>query len=355
LGLDYLLLPDTITAQKLFSDMCLPLPEDFENKEASEKEKIIQKIQKTQAFSGQRGWVFDEFGMFLREMTQTSHYNATFHELFKKFDDNTPVMGNSTHKRGNEIIHLPFLTIIGAMTPADLLPHARKGAALWGDGFFSRMVFICPPDDFRKDEPFPDGERLWPKEILVQLKSWHEGLGTPKIKYSGRIEVIPAPGQLVEIPNDVKDAHADYRVCLKDLIQTWDDDNKDLAGNYIRFPDIAMRIAVLLTSLDNRSKVTLSHWAYAQNFTEERRKDLHRLYYQSLSNHVLKNNNSIKDPIERIHELIKIKGPLTSREIQSLTHFTNKTVAPLLDLLLDDGKIIKIPFGKTFKFVDNSV
>ena len=348
LNLYFLLLPDTITAQKLFLSMCIQVPKDFNNNNIEDQKKIIKNIQKNQAFNGQRGWIYDEFGKLIREMMQSSHYNSSFRELLKKLFDNKPELSNSTIVRDDEIILNPFLTLLGGMTPDDLAPHAKKGSALWKDGFLSRIAFICPSDDFRKDKWFPDGKLEIPKNIISKLQEYHKQLGEPRIQLSPKVEVIPAPGQLFEISGDVKKAFYVYRNFQKDMIESSED--RDLAGNYLRYPDMAIRIAVLIASLNNDSQVTLDQWAFAQNTTENWRRDLHRLYYQTLPNNNSANSSSKTDPKERIIELITQKGSLSSREIQQALHYKAPTVEMLLNDLRYYGKIKIIPSGKTYKF-----
>jgi hypothetical protein len=83
-GLNSLLLPDTITAQKLFSSMCIQIPKGYYELDVEEQNRIIKNIQIKQAFIGQRGWIYDEFGTLMREMMQSSHHNSSFRELLKK-------------------------------------------------------------------------------------------------------------------------------------------------------------------------------------------------------------------------------------------------------------------------------
>ncbi|MHA1972621.1 MAG: DUF3987 domain-containing protein [Candidatus Hodarchaeales archaeon] len=343
--LDFFLLPDTITAQKLFSSMCIKVPEDFDKKSNEEQKKITKAFQKKLAFVGQRGWIYDEFGKLIREMMQANHHNASFRELLKRLFDNNSELSNSTQIRDDEKIFIPFLSLLGGMTPDDLASHAKKGSVLWGDGFFSRIAFICPPDNFRKDKRFPKGERSIPESITTKLKKWHNRLGVPQIRLSPEIVVLPAPGQLFAIPDEVEDAVYAYRYALKDFIES--SENKDLKGHYLRYPEMALRIAVLIASLNNDSKVTLEYWYFAQNITENWRRDLHRLYYQSLSKNNSANFNSIKDPLERVFEVIKTKGPLTSREIQQATHYKKNTRRVLLEALEKEGKIKISNSGKT--------
>jgi len=348
LGLRFLLFPDTITAQKLFSSMCIKLPKEYEKLDEEEQKNINKSIQKKQAFIGQRGWIHDEFGGLIREMMQSNHHNATFRELLKKIFDNRQELGNSTIIRDDEVIHYPFLALLGGMTPGDLSPHAKKGSTLWTDGFLARIAFICPPANFRRDEEFPDGELVVPQSIINKLKEWHKRLGDPQIQLVPEVKLIPAKGQLYNITGDVKRACYAYRNALKDQIQN--SIEKDLAGNYLRYPVMALRIAVLIASLNNDNEVTLTHWGFAQNIVETWRENLHRLYYQTLSNSNAGIGTSKKDPLERIHTIIKEKGPLTSREIQQLTHYKAPTVEALLEDLMLEEKIKMFSSGKTFRY-----
>ena len=352
LGLDFLLFPDVITASKLFSSMCLKVPENFEKMTVNEQEEIVKNFQQNKAFIGQRGWIYDEFGKLIRDMMQKSHYNTDFRELLKRLYDNQVKLGNSTQARDLESVQYPFLTLLGGMTPDDLSPYAKKGAHLWRDGFLSRIAFICPPDYFRKDVRFPENERIIPESIISQLKQWHNRLGVPQIQLTtDGIKFIPATGHLIEIPQDVYDAFYAYRYALKDLYE--ESKEKDLVGSYLRYPEMALRIAVLIASLNNECQVSLDYWSFSQNITEEWRRYLHWLYYESLPSNSQNNSSSIQDPKEKIHNLIKQYDGLTSREIQQKTHYKAETVDVLLEELLLEKKIKTIPSGKTTLYVED--
>lgn len=350
LNLDFLLLPDSITSSKMFSSMSIKLPEEWEKLNKNQQNKLLETIQKNQAFLGQRGLVYDEFGKLIREMNQSNHHNSGFRELLKKLYDNQPELMNSTQVRDNEIIKNPFLALLGGMTPRDLAPYAKKGSPLWGDGFLSRIAFICPPENFRKDIPLPDGDKKIPNSIITHLKEWHIRLGIPEIKITSDIEVIPAKGQLFEITGDVKDAVYEYRYSLKDMLEKFE--NKDLIGNYIRFAEMGVRVSSLVASLNGDDKVNLDHWAFGQNTVEEWRRDLHQLYFNSLP----EKNPKITDPMEKILAKIKEKGPISSRGIQLATHFKCGSTQLILDKLVQEGKIKSRISGKEtlFSLVDEN-
>ena len=54
----------------------------------------------------------------------------------------------------------------------------------------------------------------------------------------------------------------------------------DLDGNYARFPEKALRIAALFSSLGGSPEIKINHWAKAQAITERWRSNLHSLYKQ---------------------------------------------------------------------------
>ena len=356
LELEYLLIPDTITAQKLFSEMCLKIPEDFQKGENSVKRDVEKQMQDTQAFVGQKGWIYDEMGDLYREMMQNGHHNSSFRGLLKRLEDNPTSLGIGTQKRGKEISYYPFLTLLGAMTPADLSPFAKKGTALWHDGSLGRIVFISAPDDFRKDCPFPNEERIVPLVILEGLSEWNIRLGRPQIKLVPEVQVIEAPGELFKLSDEVKKASYQYRSALKDMIERWkaQGESNDLAGNYIRLPDLALRIATIVASVNGEREITLKHWAFAQNKTEQWRKELHWLYSNALANSNMLQSFPYQDPKEKVLELIIVKGPLTSREIQQFSHFKKASVESLLAVLVKEGEITKIESGKTFKYIEKT-
>jgi hypothetical protein len=345
LDLGFFLFPDTITAQKFLSEMCIQVPDDYEDRDEPYKKNILLKVQKKQVFAGQRGWIFDELGELFREMMQSMHHNSNFRELLKKLDDIKPILATSTQKRGKETVHLPFLTLLGGMTPVDLSPYAKSRSALWRDGLLARMAFICPPPDFSKNQPFPEGERIIPDSIVKQLSEWHTRLGIPKIELTPDFRFIPAVGQTYEIPKDVRGAFYAYRRALKDIIR--DSDEPDLAGNYIRYPELAMRIAVLMASFNNEEAITMDYWGFAQNVTEQWRNDLHRLYYQSLPDNKSPTSLVKKSPEDKVYDIILVRGPITARGIQQQTAIKTDFVGEIISMLVEQGRIIAVPDGKT--------
>ena len=151
--LDYLLLPDSCTPQKLVNSMTSRVSENYQQLSIESKAKELLGL----GFAGQRGWIFDEFGMFIDGMMRLNGVMADFKSLLRKFDDNEDSYTSATLARGKETIERPYLAMVCSLTPADLAPHARPGSGLWRDGFFARFVFVGPEHDFNQHGRFPKG------------------------------------------------------------------------------------------------------------------------------------------------------------------------------------------------------
>ena len=52
------------------------------------------------------------------------------------------------------------------------------------------------------------------------------------------------------------------------------------SSNYGRLPDMALRIAMLLASLENNGHMDMRHWARGQQITEHWRNNFHELIFQ---------------------------------------------------------------------------
>lgn len=336
--LEFLLLPDQVTASKFITEMVIQVPENLEFEKAEIRQRKVEKVQRTQLYKGQRGWIFDEFGGLLREMMQKSHHNAGFRETLKRLYDNNQNMKIGTQIRGVEEIHYPFLTLLGAMTPADLSPYAIKRSAIWQDGFLARIAFVVPSEGFVKNAPFPDGPRIIPQVIVRHLQEWHYRLGEPVLSIFPEINVVPAKGEIITIPQDVREMFYEYRRDMKDKITQSKD--SDLDGNFIRYPDTALKIAVLIASVNGKEALTVREWKFAKMIAEDWRNDLIRLYNQDLPAQRLDDMALEKDEENRIFKILVNRGPLSSRELQQQTRKNAEKVNQCLAKLEEEEKII---------------
>src|SRR5690606_7283382 len=106
-----------------------------------------------------------------------------FRGLLRRFDDCPLSYEYATIGRGNDEVQRPYLALLANLTPSDLRPYAKKGSALWGDGFWARFAFITPsPDTPRAAGEFPTGERIIPNELTKPLRDWNDCLGVPRVE-----------------------------------------------------------------------------------------------------------------------------------------------------------------------------
>jgi hypothetical protein len=120
----------------------------------------------------------------------------------------------------------------------------------------------------------------------------------------------------------------------------------DLDGNYVRFPEKAMRIAALFASLAGSDSIELPHWVKAREITEGWRGNLHDLYPQLIAD-----SPPPKLSIdERVFRCLQVHGDLRSREIQQKTRIKKTEVEEALNILRDKGWTREYPDGNTIRY-----
>lgn len=356
-GLTYLLAPDDATPQAFIRALVARIPSDWGELSREKQLTILERV----AFAGQKGWYFDEFGQKVSAMMKEGGHMADFRGLLRRFDEAVPDYEYVSINRGSDLVTAPYLALLANLTPADLKPFARRGAALWGDGFWARQAFVTPPpDEPRKKGRFPEGARVTPPQLVSKLKNWHQHLGvpTPQVverlseegKGSGKFDLFveaPSPRQCV-LGEGVRDAFYRYDDALFDIVEQ--SDNHDLDGNYSRMSEKALRVAMLLGSLENGERIEIRHWARAQQIAERWRADLHSLY-----NDVNGSEQSKGEEVEgKIMKLIVDKGGdkgLTKREIHRGVRGVDSNSAGVILQSMVNGELLEIYHeGKTIYY-----
>lgn len=352
-GLDWLLAPDEITPQKLIADMSSnELPENFSSMSDEVQQRVIHRV----LTAGQRGWVVDEFGDNINAMMQPDGIMTGIKGLIRTLDGSPSKYEYSTISRGRNLIRNPYLPILGNVTIADLVPHAKKGNTLWGDGFFARFATPTPPNDSLSFGMFPNQQRIFPDCLVLPLVSWNVRLGFPEYKIdnsNGKQTLIvnQLPPKHLKISPEVYEAYYVYRNALRRF--TFNNQNCDLDGNYARFPEKALRTAALFASLDNCEFIEIKHWAKAQAITERWRIGLHELYQQVTTSTESPTTKYVKElPIE--DQIIRAIGNKLNPEIREICQFTRlkmDVVAPAVDKLISEGKVLDVKEGAKTKFM----
>jgi hypothetical protein len=225
---------------------------------------------------------------------------------------------------------------------------------MWGDGFWARFAFVTPPSNERKRGRFPQGERVIPLEILDPLRAWHQHLGIP----NARVEVLENGSSSTQVVSSadwvsapcilgegVYDAFYRYQEALLDIVEMHH--NHDLDGNYVRLAEKALRVAMLLASLENDGGIELRHWARAQAIAERWRANLHALYQQvneSSPFQAVPVEDKVLDVVERLKEP-------TAREVAQMIHRLSPYQATqCLDKLTEQGVLVANDTGRTIRY-----
>lgn len=274
-GLDWFLADDSATPQKFIRDRVQRRPDGYDSMPSDEAHAARQRL----AFAGQCGWWYDEFGMLLHAMARNGSTMGDFSGLLRRFDDCATSYTYGTLGRPVDKILYPYLALLASLTPADLRPLMRRGAVGWSNGFWPRWAFVTPPDDTYRVDRFPPGERHPPAGVVGQLRAWHERLGVPEVAiHESTVAVGPLPVQVCPLDDDLVEAFYAYNDGLLTTISQAS--SEELDSWYGRLPTKALRVALLLSSVEGCPRVTLAHFARGQQIAERWRASLHRLYDQ---------------------------------------------------------------------------
>lgn len=354
-SLTYLLAADDSTPQAFIRALTQRVPEGFTECDQGKQAYIKRKL----AFAAQRGWFYDEFGQKVASMMREGGFMADFRGLLRRFDDCPARYEYATIGRGNDEVQRPYLALLANLTPADLKPFAKKGSALWNDGFWARFAFITPPAGTPRNEgEFPEGQRIIPDALTRPLYRWHARLGIPDVALAERknekgdgtgfydVRVEELPPQVCTLGDGIKEAFYRYHDALLDAAAQ--NDNQDLDGSYARLAEKALRIAMLLASLENDGRIELAHFARAQQITERWRANLHHLINQ-LTDDEPTVERTAEDKI--IALLRRNDEPLTARDIgRGIRELSAAEAEDYLSRLAKVGIVEVIPSAKTKRY-----
>lgn len=347
-SLSFLLAPDDATPQAFVRSMTHNLPAGWIDlgKEQQEERKV--KL----AFAAQRGWYFDEFGQKISAMMREGGFMADFRGLLRKFDDTPDTYEYDTISRGSDMVRSPYLALLANLTPADLQPYAKKGAALWNDGFWARFAFLTPPAAAeRKNERFPRQNRVAPAVLVQPLIEWHQRLGLPVVDIVDRVTgydatVTQPEPHVIQMTNEVYDAYYAYNDALIEIVTH--SQFTDLDGNYARLPEKALRVAMLLASLSGCKATELKHWHRAQQVAEVWRRNLHNLYDQVLGEAEMPKTIAIED---KIMNLIAEHGPRTIREmVQGVRGLDTMQARSIVKSMVETGFLALMKDGRSERY-----
>lgn len=337
-GLDCLLAADQATPAAFIKGLASRhLPSHFDEFDQVSKARAQLKL----GFAGQRGWYYEEFGSGLASMLRTDGIMADFRSLLRLLDDCPPTFEKQSIARGEEVIESPYLALLAVLTPADLAPLARKGAAIWGDGLLARFALIAPTEGEIRRGVYPKGDRVIPQELVKPLVAWHTRLGVPDVEigqvpdggaYVNTARVGPLPQAVIGISDQVFEAIYRYYDALIDLCV--DSDYPDLDGNLGRFHIKALRCALLFASLEGSATLELRHWARGQEIAERWREYTYRCYFSVAG----ASENAEQEKESKVFRVVRRLGRATAREIgQRIWGMGSEEAGLIADRLAGEG------------------
>jgi len=358
-GLSCLLAPDRATPQALHRFMSGIVPAIYDDLDDDDKTRIKARLR----FAAQVGWYYEEWGSMLHQMNRRDSPMAEFHGNLRALDDGKDEWRSTTIQRGEEKTVGASMALLASATPADLAQFMKPGSPWWRDGFFPRFSFVVPlPEEPRSPVPFPKGLQKLHSSLIVDLMDWHARLGIPTIeiaphdgktgKTSPAWSVTRSPLPLQEITFDAKADHAQeaYQMAIFTMIADTTQVSEDLGASYIRLHAKAIRIAMLLASVEGKTVIGLQHWAYAQAITERWRRMMHQVIEMAADSQPLTRDILLQ---EKVESLLARHHPLSLRGM----HQHLRRIASMRELravvkdMVDFQAVIEQQHGKTTMYM----
>jgi hypothetical protein len=142
----------------------------------------------------------------------------------------------------------------------------------------------------------------------------------------------------------VSDAYYAYNEALLDMIIAGKV-AQDLDACYGRFHVKALRMAMLLASLQGEQVIALKHWTYAQEIAEQWRSMLHHLV-DVASGDMPRTREELLE--EKIEGMLGRHGAMTARELhRSVKGFSSREIDTTVQALHKAERIVMYKRGKT--------
>lgn len=235
----HLLAPQDMTPEGFLSDLAGREPANLDS--MSEQDRDLWNRERD--FCGQRGLLLDEMSGLLAAAGRD--YNAGLLEALLRFYDCDPMYTRSTRGQGRTVIHNSYLSLISASTPAAIAVHMTS-PRLWANGLWPRFGLLTPEADKPKWQTPREVEI--PPDLIPALETVYSRLpfsSWPEIPRAKCVSISAEAYRKWELYNKA----VGYDLLTDDL-------DTLLWGTYGRLPTQALKIAMILASLDWRDTET---------------------------------------------------------------------------------------------------
>jgi hypothetical protein len=313
------------------------------------------------AFAAQRGWYYPEWGGMLTYMNRTESPISEFHAMLRWLDDGEEDFESDTISRGVERVERPYLALLTSATPHDLAPFLRPGSPWWHDGFWPRFALVTPmSDETPSRAPQPPGKASLPPDLLTPLRSWYHRLGVPKAsieqcldakgKPTGlwRATVEPVSPRPMAMAPGVMEAYRTYNDALLGMVIKGEVKD-DLSACYGRFHMKALRVAMLLASLQGLDAIEMRHWAYAQSVAETWRAMLHAIVSTAGSDAEATREERLETKLETF---LYRHGAMTARTLgRIIKGYSQREINTALQAMVQAGRIIDAATARSRQYL----
>lgn len=300
----------------------------------------------------------------LTRMGVAENVMSDFHALLRVLDDGKDTFSSETIARGLEHIHAPYLALLGSATPTDMMPFMAPGAPWWHDGFWPRFVFACPPHDVGPSlVRRPQGAIAYGALASV-LVAWHHRLGIPHVEIAEGVDKKGHPSgdftatihdmspHMLTVPEQVYEAYCTYNETLLTMVIAGDI-HEDYESWYARLHEKAMRVAILLASLQGATTLSLLHWSAAQAIAERWRALFHEAVHLIVNTGAAPGKTKILE--DRIIDVLKKTDKSTARELSRKLHASAAEIDGALAGLLKGEHVLRAQQGRTTIYVLNDM
>lgn len=341
-GISHLLLPQRATPQALVADLDhakLPTARQLQDKPF---------YLARRAFAAQRGWVREEASALFASFNQ--EFNTGLLELILDlYDCEEDGYEELTVSRGESKVERPYLSFFGVSTPIEMAPHFSN-MSHWNNGLWARCLALIPDGVIRPFHFFP--KTIHNNGHVVQgLRHIYEMFPIPQAtlesveKDDGKREQVIrihslAPPHQARLAPGVWDAWEIYSRVVMHTMLSERAVEEELYACYGRFSTLAMKIALLLATMDAEQlpiTIELRHYVAAQQCVENWRTGIHRLW----ANQSATNETRLMDRILKKLGKAGATG-MTVRDLCIGLRQTAKDVGESLTLLSKSGKVASI-------------
>jgi hypothetical protein len=190
----------------------------------------------------------DEFGGFMKRINskRASGFESAISKVIRTLWSSSfaPYFTPEWAQKASETIFAPAMTLYGASTPEQFY-SAMEGASL-EDGTLNRFLLLTGRSKANEVDPQLDATKV-PASIADRLKAIYRSSGDMATTYRNDPHTDPAAQEAVKVLKWSHDGSHDRYRAFSAEIEAVIDGSPDLAPFYARVPEMALRIATIVS------------------------------------------------------------------------------------------------------------